>query len=178
MVALDVVLQLCGAFYVFAGFVLARAILASRVADHAIAALSGKRRAERDAIKEGYSLVLAFATFVSGVAVLVLSTWAVPAFLTAAAAQAVYLFAVAPRYLDEAGKGLPEGRRQSTNAFVIFCAVAAFVVWGTAKERLRPLADIPEWQVLAAMAAILVFAIHIGHGIWQTRAQGLQRPPD
>jgi hypothetical protein len=73
-------------------------------------------------------------------------------FLLAAAGQAVYLFWLAPHWFDPIDPPDPAGRRQTTNAFVIYTAATAFVCWAALTGGLLSLQDVP-WPWLAAAGA-------------------------
>lgn len=74
-----------------------------------------------------------------------------------------YLFYVAPRYFDVDDPPDPRGRRQSTNAFVVYTAATAFVLWAALVDRLVPWRDVP-WPLLAMAGAAL--AGHGAHTVW------------
>ena len=60
-------------------------------------------------------------------------------FIASAIGQALYIYVVAPRYFDVEDPPSAQGRRQTTNAFVLFCAATAFVAWAAWRGRLTPL---------------------------------------
>ena len=83
-------------------------------------------------------------------------------FLASALGQAAYLFVVA-RWFDTDDPPDQKGRRQSTNAFVVYSAATAFVLWAAAKGRLVSWQDVP-WPVLAgAGSAVAAYAAYM---IW------------
>lgn len=117
-----------GAFYVFAGAVAIRAGRMNRLLDKAISGISGKPTPFAERVRGNYAFLVGVLTLASGAALLLLSRWAVAAFLLCAVAQAAYLVwavrALPPNDADEA-----KGRRGSFNAFVIYSAATALVVW-------------------------------------------------
>lgn len=117
-----------GAFYVFGGAVAIRAGRMNRLLDRAIGKITLERTPFAEQVRGYYALVVGALTLLSGATLLLLTRWAVAAFLACAIAQAAYLVwatrALPPRDPDEA-----KGRRGSINAFVIFSAATAFVIW-------------------------------------------------
>lgn len=152
----DLLIRLLGAFYIFAGVVATRAALTSRFADTVIAALDGGAPSRIERQKSLWLIASSAVVFAGGVALfagLDLARWL---FLASAAGQAVYLFALAPQYFDKADPPDARGRRQTTNAFVIYVAATALVFWAAAVGHLMPLATAPAW--LSALAAMAVLA--------------------
>ena len=117
-----------GAFYVFGGAVAIRAGRMNRLLDRAIGRLMLEKTPIREQVRSLYAFVVGVLTLVSGGALLLLSRWAVAVFLLCAIVQAAYLVwairALPPSDADEA-----KGRRGSVNAFVIYAAATALVVW-------------------------------------------------
>jgi hypothetical protein len=117
-----------GAFYVFGGAVAIRAGRISRLLDRSISGISGAPTPVAEHIRSQYGIVVGVLTLVSGGTLLLLSRWAVAAFLLCAAAQAAYLawanYALPPKDADE-----ERGRRGGINAFVIYAAATALVIW-------------------------------------------------
>lgn len=159
----DVLIRLVGAFYVFAGVVATRAALTSRFADTVIAALDGNAASPVERYKSRWLIASSAVVFAGGVALfagLDLARWL---FLASAAGQAIYLFALAPHYFDRTesfGKHDPvdaQGRRQTTNAFVVYTAATLFVLWAGAVGRLIPLDAAPAWLLALAATAVVAF---------------------
>jgi len=117
-----------GAFYVFAGAVAIRAGRMNRLLDRAIGSLTGEATPVRERVRGLYAFVVGGLTLVSGATLLLLSRWAVAAFLVCAVAQAAYLV-WATRALPPGDADQAKGRRGSINAFVIYAAATALVVW-------------------------------------------------
>lgn len=166
MDAIDLLLRVVGAFYVFAAYVAARASLMSLLIDRAIAAISLEKPARADVLKSYWLLAASVIVMAGGAALLVLLDIALWAFLASAIGQAVYLFHVAPRYFDAGDPPDAVGRRQSLNAFVIYLIATAFVVWAAGAGRLSAVADV-SWPVLAIPAAMV--AAHIAYVLWMAR---------
>lgn len=161
---LDILLQIVGCFYTFAGFVLARSVLSSRLLDQALEAITLQKTQRAETFKEAYALLLALAIFASGIALLGLSWLAIFLFAAGSALQALYIFWLAPRFLDRHEEADAPGRRQSSNAFLVY-AVMTLVVAGAAQAgRLHAWSDLPDRTRLLMAGAVLSFAVYIA---WQ-----------
>ncbi|MBN8913822.1 MAG: hypothetical protein J0H65_17540 [Rhizobiales bacterium] len=152
-----------GAFYVFAGYVATRAALTSHFIDRAIAAIAAKKPTRIESARSCWFLFSATLVLAGGVALLFLIDVAAWLFLACAAGQALYLFYLAPRVFDGEDAPDPTGRRQTTNAFVIYLAATAFVVWALPVGKLTPWRD-TAWPVLALAAALV--AAHVAYIAW------------
>lgn len=147
-----------GAFYVFAGFVVMRAMVLDRLMDQVLAALKDPGSA-RERMRSNVLSVGAFLTMAGGVALVILSPVAVVLFAINALWQGGYLLwaerALPPE--DEADK---RGRQQTKNAFVIYLAATAFVLWLAGQGYLRPWnAPLSSHAIdVAVMAAVVAAA--------------------
>jgi hypothetical protein len=168
MPALEIIQLLIGGFYVFAGVLVTRVALASHVLDQAIAAISAEKPSRADTLLTAWHLASASIILAGGVALMFRLDVAVWLFLAAAAGQGAYLFVLAPKYFDRIDPPDSSGRRQTTNAFFIYSAATAFVVWCNAQGRLLPWSDF-GWPALAF--AGLIVAGHLAYIAW-----GLSRP--
>lgn len=155
MDVIDLFLRLVGAFYVFAAYVAARASLMSLLIDRAIAALALEKPARAEILKSYWLLAASVLVMIGGAALLCLLDVAVWAFLASSVGQATYLFYVAPRYFDAEEPPDETGRRQTTNAFVIYLVATAFVVWAFGDGRLSSVSE-ASWPALAVSAALIV----------------------
>jgi len=152
-----------GAFYAFAGYAGTRAGLTSHFVDRAIAAIACSKPSKIETAQTYWLLGAATVVMAGGLAVLFLLDVGAWLFLVSAVGQAIYLFYLAPRFFDAAEAPDPVGRRRSMNAFVIYLASTAFVVWGLSKGELASWREV-EWPWLAMPAAL--FAAHIGYIAW------------
>ncbi len=159
----DIALRLIGAFYAFAGYVATRAGLTSYFIDRAIAAIALKKPTAAETAQTVWLLGAAMLILAGGVLLMLLLDLAAWAFAASSLAQVAYLFYVAPRYFGVDDPPDPRGRRQSTNAFVVYTAATAFVVWAALTGRLVPWKDVP-WQLLAIAGAAV--AAHVARTIW------------
>lgn len=170
---IEVLLCVVGAFYAFAGYVATRAGLTSHFVDRAIAAIGGKKPSPVDTAQSYWLLSAATLVLAGGVALLVLLDIAVWLFLASAAGQAMYLFVVAPRYFDVADPPDSRGRRQSTNAFIIYLAATAFVVWAAATGKLVSGQQL-GWLLAVPAAAVIA---HIAYVVWTLASARTTRTP-
>lgn len=153
-------LMLVGAFYVFAGIVGTRAALTSQLMDRALEAITLETTARAEKLR-GYWLVASTQlVLASGLALMTKTIPAFWLFIACAAGQALYLFLLAPLHFDKAEPADPQGRRQTTNAFVIYLAATLFVAWAYWRGELRP-AD--EVSPLAIGAAALVMTGNLAY---------------
>lgn len=156
----DIALRVIGAFYAFAGLVTARMGLTSNLVDHAIAAIAMQKPDRIEIHRTMWLLSLSTLTFSSGVCLMLLLEPAVWLFVLCALVQALYFVALGPYYFDATEPPDPLGRRRSINAFVLYCAATAFVVWAAYSDRLVPIPAASGWLLSAAVAAI---ALHVGY---------------
>lgn len=162
----DIVLRVIGAFYAFAGYVATRAGLMSRLIDQAIAAIAMKKPARIETAQNAWLLVTAALVLVGGVLLLgglELAAWV---FVVSALGQAAYIYVVAPRYFDRDDPPDASGRRQTTNAFVIFAAATAFIVWAAHRGRLAAVQDASTPALVAIAAALLLYAAYVARALW------------
>lgn len=167
--ATTALLTLVGAFYVFAGVFATRVGLTSRLLDRAISAITLEKTNAAEVTRDRLNLAISAITFAGGVLLMARFDAAVVAFLACAALQAAYLFMISPRWLDLVDPPNPAGRRQSTNAFVIYLAATALVAWAWSTNKLTPVTE-ASWPILAAVA--VAFA---AFGIYMARAVAVSR---
>jgi hypothetical protein len=167
--SIEIILIAVGAFYVFAGFVLTRATLVSRLIDRAIAGITLAPVPRHERVKMYWSLMMASLVLASGATAMARLSIASWLFIAALLAQAAYLFLIAPRYIDPNDAPSASGRQQTTNAMVIYAAATAFVVWCDARGYLANMAD-AGWP-----AAVLAGGTILGHGAYL--AWNVLRPP-
>jgi hypothetical protein len=171
MTGLDIVLTAVGAFYVFAAYALTRAVLTSHLLDVALAQISGGKPSSAERALVVWHLGSAVVIFAGGAMLAMRLAPAAWLFLVAAAGQALYLGWLAPRYFDRDDPPEPAGRRKTINAFVVYCAATALVVWAWASSGLVPLGE-ARWSAAGiALAATLAFA---GYVAWQYLTIGRQ----
>jgi hypothetical protein len=153
----EICLRLVGAFYTFAGYVATRAALTSYFLDRAIAAIAVKGPSPAETARFAWLLCAAILVLAGGLCLIVLLDFAVWLFLVSAIGQIAYLFFIAPRYFDVEEPPDPRGRQQSTNAFVVYCASTAFVLWGQLTGRLV------SWDKVAPPLLALIIAVAAAH---------------
>lgn len=155
MPGIEILLCLVGAFYAFGGFVATRAALTSHFMDRAIAALGGEKPARSETVKTYWMLAAAGIILAGGASLLFLLDVAVGLFLASAAGQALYLLVLAPRFFDAVDPPEAAGRRATVNAFVIYLASTALVVWAWKAGKLVSVAS-AAWPALAIPAALVL----------------------
>ncbi|KWT69007.1 hypothetical protein APY04_1744 [Hyphomicrobium sulfonivorans] len=162
----DIALKVIGAFYAFAGLIGSRAGLMSIFFDKAIAAISMKKISMPERIQSAWLVAASGLVFLGGVLLLVGLEAAVWVFALSTLAQAFYLYVIAPRYFDADNPPDTTGRRQTTNAFVIYFAATAFIVWAAWHGRLMPLADLRQTAALATVAALVLYLGYVFKTLW------------
>ena len=162
----DIVLRVIGAFYAFAGVVATRSAMMSRFIDQALAAISLQKPKPAETARSvwmfaGAALVLAGGVFL--LAGLKLAAWT---FAASTLAQASYIYVVAPRYLDAEDPPDAQGRQQTTNAFVIYAAATAFIVWAAYRGRLAGVGDVSTPALVAVGGALLLYGGYVAKALW------------
>jgi hypothetical protein len=125
-----------GGFYVVAGAIVLRAMKLDELMDGLLQALEGKPASANEHWRSAILTAGAYLTLGGGAALATLSAFALPLFLANTVVQGGYLLwaarALPPGDADEA-----KGRKQTTNAFAIYAAACAFVVWLSVQGGLR-----------------------------------------
>ena len=160
---IKIALCIIGAFYVFAGYVATRVALTSHFIDVVIAAIAAKKPSRMETAQSYWLLSGATLVLAGGVALLLLIDVAAWLFLASAIGQAAYLFYLAPRFFDVEDAPDAVGRRQTTNAFLIYVAATAFVVWALSLGKLTPWQNVPL-PVLALCGGLI--AAHVAYVVW------------
>lgn len=168
-------LLLCaiGAFYAFAGHVATRAALTSLFVDRAIAALDTEPVSRTELARSYWLLTAATLVLAGGLALLFLLDFSRWLFLASSLGQALYLFWLAPRYLDVEEPPDPFGRRRSINAFIIYLVATAIVIWAYAAGKLE---SWDEAGMPIVLLAALIVAAHIGYVFWSTMRSPAYQP--
>lgn len=169
---IEILLCVVGAFYAFAGYVATRAALMSHFMDRAIAAIGATKPSFAETAQTGWLLASATLVLAGGLALAFLLDGAVWLFAASSIGQALYLTVLGPRYFDRVDPPDPRGRRQTTNAFVIYLAATAFVVWAGATGKLFPVSGL-GWLAAVPAAA---FVAHVGYVVWTLRQAPAARP--
>ncbi len=164
----DIFLRVIGAFYAFAGFVATRAAMTSHFLDRAIAAIAAKKPSRMETAQTAWLLAASALVLAAGVLLLAGLELAAWVFAASALGQAAYIFFVAPYYFDREDPPDPRGRRQTTNAFVIFSAATAFVIWAAWRGRLTAIDEATTTELVAVAAALLLYAGYVVRGLWWT----------
>jgi len=136
MTVTEFALIMIGAFYAFAGWVATRAALASLFMDRAIASISGQKPNASEMAQSYWLIAAANLILAGGVALVLRMNVALWLFLASAIGQAFYLYYLAPRIFDREDPPDAVGRAQTRNAFVLYLAATAFVVWAASRGAL------------------------------------------
>ncbi len=168
----DVVLRIIGAFYAFGGIVATRAGLMSQLIDQAIAAIALKKPTRSERAQNAWMMATAALVLIGGVLLLAGLQIAAWVFLASSLGQAAYIYYVAPRFFD--GKNEPDGdgRRASTNAFVIYSAATAFILWAAYRGRLVRLDEASTPALVAVGAGLLLYAGYLARALWWSPRKG------
>lgn len=151
-------LFLFGAFYVFAGWFACRQFRTELLLDRALDAIAGEKPDPVDRARLIWLIVGGVVTFAAGASLMALSSLAIWLFAFGFLQQVVYIFIVAPRLFDIDEPPDPRGRRQTTNAAIIFGVVALGVAWAGARGALLPiLAEGAPFSVVV-LVVVMVFA--------------------
>lgn len=169
----DVLLWVIGAFYAFAGHVATRAALTSHFVDCAIAAIEGKQPGRIEVAQNYWLLGAAALVLAGGAALLFMLDIAAWLFAASAVGQAIYLFGLAPLYFDRNDPPDPDGRRRSTNAFLIYLLATSLVLWALANDKLTRW-DEAGWLPIVIPAAIV--AAHVAYVLWTIASAPLSAP--
>lgn len=164
----DIFLRVIGAFYAFAGFIATRTGMMSYFLDRALAAITAKKPSRREIVQTAWLLSASALILAGGVLLLAGLQLAAFVFVASAVGQALYIFVLAPIYFDREDPPDPRGRRQTTNAFVIFTAATAFVAWAAWRGRLTPFGDASTIEIAAVGAALLLYAGYVVRTLWWT----------
>lgn len=146
------------AFYLLAAFLVTRQLLMGSVIDRAMAAITLKKPPVAETARDRFIAVQTVGIFAAAFALLLLSPLAPWAFAAMLAFQALYLFWLAPRFLDPGDEPDERGRRQTRNAAIVY-GVATLVVVLAWRAGALPHAGDVEWLRSALVAAAaLAFA--------------------
>lgn len=153
----DIGLRIVGAFYAFAGVVATRAVITSNMLDRALLAISMKKAPWHETAQTAWLFVASLIVLTGGSALMLRLEAAVWLFLVSAILQALYIFVIAPRWFDVEDPPDPLGRQRTTNAFVIYLAATALVVWAFATGRLLRAEQLPTPALLGTGSTLLLY---------------------
>lgn len=156
---LEIVFRLLGLFYVASGVLVVRALAVGVTADAIHAALMGGAPHPAERIREIWLAAGSVVIAAGGLSLMLVLDAAAVLFALGTLQQLVYLFVVAPRFLDPYDAPDPAGRTQTRNAALIHLAVTVAVVAAAATGSLRPWHAEPGWLLAAAIAAVVAGAV-------------------
>ena len=153
------ILVLVGLFYVFAGFVLARHILLDRVLTRAIEMVAMETPNRVETHRRAWMIGSAVLVFAAGTALVMQSVLAVWLFCASLLQQVAYLLWLAPRYFDRGDEPDEAGRRQTTNATILFGAVTLGVIAAATYGALLPVAAEGTISSVATAGVTVAFVL-------------------
>lgn len=166
---MDILPRFVGAFYAVGGWFALRALLTSDMLDRVLSALRTTPGSTRnDAIRRWVLGGAGLVTCISGVALVLMSRWALPLFVVNLAAQAGWLVWARTAFPPEDEEDV-EGRRAVINAAIGYAAVTALVFWLDARGRLGPFAD-PLPIMVLGLSALTLGAWLVKHLSWNPGA--------
>lgn len=163
-----------GAFYTFAGFVVLRSMALNGLLDAALEAITLKKTDAKDRIQSRLLTFGGCLTFASGLALMTLSPWATLIFAANTIVQGAYLV-WAWKALPPESEREKEGRNQTINAFVIYLAAFAFVVYAQSQGVLA------HWPLDVGSLSWLIEPLAIGAvtaGVWAKWFLHVPRTPN
>lgn len=164
-----------GFFYVIAGLLVLRAIAVSNLLDKALEAIEQSKPDPKEQTKTFVLTIGAYLTAASGAALVTLSSMAIILFVLNTLVQGGYLV-WATKALPPEDESDRKGRQQTTNAFVIYTAVTAFITWLGYTGGLRPWPRDAEGVLIdliaPAMAALACYML-VHHSGMLKRSSGV-----
>lgn len=158
---IDILFRAVGLFYLLAGWLGLRAIAMDAVLDKAIAAIAAKGEDPKEASKRRVLAGLSVMVGASGAALALLSFWALPLFLASTLFQALWISGGRRLFIDAGDEDGERGRRQVTNAAILYAAATAGVAWLWWGGRLGPWHDpVPALGIVAVAAGLYLWLMH------------------
>jgi hypothetical protein len=151
---MDLLPRFVGAFYAFGGWVALRTLITNDALDRMLGLLQAETPGRDETIRRWVLGVSSLLTALSGVALALMSRWAVPLFVANLAAQAGWLIWARTAFPPEDAEDA-RGRRAVINAAVGYSAVTALTIWLDWRGRLGPFGDPIALAVLGVTAAAL-----------------------
>lgn len=162
----ELALRAIGAFYVFAGIVGMRAMVMDHLLDQMLAGITLKPIPQKEHRRRWLLISSTLAIGMGGMALMVLSLWAVPLFLFGAATQAFYLVWARTAFPveDDAER---TGRSRTTNAALVYFGATALVGLAAAFGLLRDWID--PWAMLIPLTGLGLLLVGGRHFLWRPR---------
>lgn len=143
--------RVVGAFYAIGGWLAVKAVASGDMLDRMLTALKAARPGRNEQIRRWVLGAVAVMTCLSGIALVLMSRWALPLFLVNLLAQAGWIAWARTAFPPEDEDEL-RGRRAVTNAAVGYTAATALVVWLDWRGTLAPFSD-PVVPLVLGLAA-------------------------
>lgn len=170
-----------GAFYMFGGYAVIRAIAMDTVIDTAIENIDfleeGSEPANKDRLKKRFLGVMAAFSFAGGAFLFFQSALATALFCVCLAMQLLHIMVLGPRYFDRHEDHDPNdsGRQATINAMILYALVTFCLLYA---QRLGVLPSFPpSWsqREFAGLIVTIAFAIY---AYWQMRLPSSNHAPD
>ncbi len=184
-IVIAVLFGLLGAFYMFGGFVVVRAIAMDALIDTAIEGIDFTQASStaggKHQLKRHFLGAMAFVSFTGGAFLFFHSAVAPVLFCMSLAMQLVYIVVLAPRYfdIDDDEDLVGTDRRATINAMIIYCVVTLFLLL---LQRFDVLPSFPpswsqrETAGLVLSIAFAVYAFRLVQSSSLTTASEPERP--
>lgn len=166
MIAAEIALRTIGAFYVFASLLGMRSMVMDHLMDQMLAGISLKPIPKKDHQRRWLLSSSVLSIGMGGMALMVLSLWAVPLFLFGAVTQGFYLLWARTAFPPE-DDSERTGRRQTTNAAALYGGVTLLVCLAAGFGLLRPWLD--PWALAVPAAGLILLFVVGRHFLWTTR---------
>jgi hypothetical protein len=177
MEALEIALRLIGGFYLLAGIIGMRAMVMDHLMDQVLAGINRTPIPTKDRQRRWLLGGSTLAIGMGGMALMVLSLWAVPLFLLGSQTQALYL-AWARTAFPVTDAVERARRRQTTNAAMLYFGASLLVCGAAGMGLLHPWFD--PWALAIPAAGFGLLALVAHHVVWQAprNDQGTKGDPE
>lgn len=166
MDAVGIVLRVVGAFYALAGMFLLRNLAMDRLMDQMLTAISMAPQPAKEAQRRWLWGVSGLAIGMGGIALMVLSLWALPLFALGLLSQWFYLAWARTAFPPESEDEI-KGRRQTTNAANLYAIATVGVFWAASSGRLHAWDDL--WALAIPAFGVMMLASVARHFLWSPR---------
>ena len=164
MEALEILLRLVGGFYLFAGIIGMRSLVMDHLMDLMLAGISMQPVPVKEHRRRWLLGSSTLAIGMGGMALMVLSLWAVPLFLFGAVTQAFYLAWARTAFAPE-DDSERKGRSQTTNAAMIYFGATILVCVAALFGLLQPWLD--PWALAIPVAGLGLLSLIGRHFLWR-----------
>ena len=170
-----ILFRIIGVFYLFSGIIGLHVMATDSLLDKMLAGITLKPTHRREAVRRRLLLAGSATVGLSGAALMVVSIWAAPIMLLATALQLIWLVWARTNYIPE-DAAEARGRRQTTNAAIIFAVMTAAVTWLGFAGRLLPWTD--AWALFIPLVAVGLAIFAGRHLLWKPATLSDWQPLD